>query len=103
MNLNNMQGMMKQVQKMQQNMMKEQEELHNRTFSKTSASDLVTVVATGDKKIQSIDIKEDLLDPEDPDMLQDLLVTTINDLMSEIDETTERVMGKFTRGMNLPF
>lgn len=99
----NMQGMMKQMQKMQQDMMKEQENLQNREFTKTAPSDLVTVKALGNKQLTHIDIKEELLDPEDSDMLEDVLLTTINQLMSEIDAETERVMGRFTRGMNLPF
>lgn len=103
MNMGNMQGMMKQVQKMQQDMMKEQENLQQKTFTKTSAGDLVTITALGNKQVQNIDIKQEVLDPDDPDMLQDLLVTTFNDLMTEIDRETERVMSRFTRGMNLPF
>lgn len=101
--MGNMQGMMKQVQKMQQDMMKEQENLQQREFTKTSAGDLVTITAYGNKHIKSIDLKPEVLDPEDTDMAQDLLVTTFNDLMDAIDSETERVMSRFTRGMNLPF
>lgn len=99
----NMQAMMRQVQKMQKEMTEEQERLQEKVFTQRSANDLVVVEMLGNKRLQNIEMKADLLDPEDPDMLKDLLLTTINAAMSEVDAETERVMGRFTRGMNLPF
>ena len=99
----NMQNMMKQVQKMQQDMMKEQEALQQKEFTKEAPGKVLTVTATGDKKITALTLNEEVLNPEDKEMIEDVLLTTLNELFSEIDSETERVMGRFTRGMNLPF
>lgn len=98
-----MQNMMKQVQKMQQDMVKEQEALQSKIFTKQAPGNMLTITATGDKKITSIDINEDILSAEDKEMIEDVLLTTMNELFTNIDQETERVMGRFTRGMNLPF
>lgn len=101
--MGNMQGMMKQVQKMQKEMAKAQEQLHAQQFVHASANELVTVTMTGDRRLVDVTIKPELLDPEDVEMLQDLLVATLNDTLATIDAQTERTMGQYTRGFNLPF
>lgn len=98
-----MQNMMKQMQKMQKDMMNAQQQLNETVFTATSASNLVKISATGNKKVTDIQIDPAVLDPEDPDMLQDLLITTWNDLLTQIDSNVEQTMGRFTQGMNLPF
>lgn len=98
--MGNMQGMMKQVQKMQKDMEKEQEELNKKEFSGKAANDYVQVTATGDRTIKDVQIKEDVIDPEDPEMLQDLIVTAVNDCLENIEKETKQTMGKYTK--NIP-
>ena len=97
----NMQGMMKKVQKMQQDMLKMQEELKNRTVEAT-AGGAVTVVVTGRKTVEKVTIAPSAVDPEDVEMLEDLVTTAINEAMRKVDEMTEKEMGKITGGMKLP-
>ncbi len=98
----NMQGMMKKVQKMQQDMLKMQEELKNRTVEATAGGGAVTVVVTGRKTVEKITIAPSAVDPEDVEMLEDLVTTAINEAMRKVDEMTEKEMGKITGGMKLP-
>lgn len=98
----NMQGMMKKVQKMQQDMLKMQEELKNRTVEATAGGGAVTVVVTGRKTVEKVTIAPSAFDPEDVEMLEDLVTTAINEAMRKVDEMTEKEMGKITGGMKLP-
>ena len=100
--MNNMQGMLKKVQKMQAEMTKLQEDLKTRTAEATSGGGAVTAVANGNKEVVSITIKPEAVDPEDVEMLQDLIVTAVNDAMKKIDAMTETEMGKITGGMKMP-
>lgn len=102
-NMGNMQGMMQKVQKMQKEMAKEQQLIEETVFEKSDNNALVTIKMKGNRQLTDIDIKPELLDPEDVDMLQDLLVSTINDVISEIEKTTDDRLGKYTKGLNLPF
>ncbi|EOH97856.1 YbaB/EbfC family DNA-binding protein [Enterococcus pallens ATCC BAA-351] len=97
--MGNMQGMMKQMQKMQKEMMKAQEELNAKEFFGASANDLVKVVFTGDKTMKAMEINPELIDPEDPDMLQDMVILAVNDALTKISEETEETMGKYTKGL----
>ena len=98
----NMQGMMKKVQKMQQDMLKMQEEPKNRTVEATAGGGAVTVVVTGRKTVEKVTIAPSAVDPEDVEMLEDLVTTAINEAMRKVDEMTEKEMGKITGGMKLP-
>lgn len=98
----NMQGMMKKVQKMQQDMLKMQEELKNRTVEATTGGGAVTVVVTGRKTVEKVTIAPSAVDPEDVEMLEDLVTTAINEAMRKVDEMTEKEMDKITGGMKLP-
>ena len=98
----NMQGMMKKVQKMLQDMLKMQEELKNRTVEATAGGGAVTVVVTGRKTVEKVTIAPSAVDPEDVEMLEDLVTTAINEAMRKVDEMTEKEMGKITGGMKLP-
>ena len=93
--------MMKQAQKLQKQMQASQEEIANTTFVGKSAQDLVTAEFTGERKLTSLTIKSDIIDPEDPDTLQDLVVDAVNDALAQIEKITEQKMGKFSKG--LPF
>ncbi|MGY3736737.1 YbaB/EbfC family nucleoid-associated protein [Lactococcus taiwanensis] len=97
----NMQSMMKQAQKLQKQMQASQEEIANTTFVGKSAQDLVTAEFTGERKLTSLTIKSDIIDPEDPDTLQDLVADAVNDALAQIEKITEQKMGKFSKG--LPF
>lgn len=100
--MKNMNQMMKQVKKMQDQMMKAQEELGNETVEGTAGGGVVTVTANGHKKVMSIVIKPEAVDPDDVDMLQDLVLTAVNDALTKADELANKNMGQFTGGLNLP-
>ncbi|HLS08958.1 YbaB/EbfC family nucleoid-associated protein [Lentibacillus sp.] len=98
----NMNNMMKQMQKMQKKMMKAQEELHEMTFEASAGGGMVKVTANGKKEITDVEISEEVVDPDDIDMLQDLILTATNDVIQQIEDKTNETMGQFTKGMNLP-
>lgn len=100
--MGNMQGMLKKVQKMQADMAKMQENLKGRTFESTMGGGAVAVVVNGKKEVVSIKINPEAVDVDDMEMLEDMLVSAINDGMKQVDETTEKEMSKITGGMKLP-
>lgn len=95
----NMQQLLKQAQKMQQDMMKAQEELQVTEFTASSGGGMVTVSANGAKQILSVKIKPEAVDPDDVEMLEDLVLAAVNSVMEEIDKTTQDKMGAFSGGM----
>ncbi|MFC6294573.1 YbaB/EbfC family nucleoid-associated protein [Lactiplantibacillus daoliensis] len=97
--MGNMQNMMKQMKKMQQQMTTEQAALNEQTFTGKAPDDMVTVTFTGDKKMQDIAIKPAAVDPDDVDMLQDLVVAAVNDALAQVDAQTQSTMGKYTKGL----
>lgn len=99
--MGNMQGMMKQVQKMQKEMGEAQEKLNETEFTGSSTNDLVKVVFAGNRRMKDIQINDEVVDPEDTEMLQDLIVMAVNDVLEKIDTESEKTMGKYTKG--LPF
>lgn len=100
--MGNMQGMLKKVQKMQADMMKLQEDLKSRTVETTVGGGAVSVVVSGKKELKSIKIAPSAVDPEDVEMLEDLIISAVNEGMRKVDEMTEKEMGKVTGGMKLP-
>ncbi|KEO81473.1 YbaB/EbfC family nucleoid-associated protein [Tumebacillus flagellatus] len=100
--MKNMQQLMKQAQKMQEQMMKAQEELGNKTVEGTAGGGVVSIVVSGHKQVQSVTIKPEAVDPDDVEMLQDLVLAAINEAMKKVDEMTQAEMGKYTKGMNMP-
>jgi hypothetical protein len=97
--MGNMQGMMKKMQKMQKEMAQAQENLNQTEFVGSANNDLVTVTFTGDKKLQSVNIKEEIVDPDDVEMIEDLVLLAVNDALEKVDAETEKVMGKYTKGL----
>ncbi|KRK45735.1 MULTISPECIES: YbaB/EbfC family nucleoid-associated protein [Dellaglioa] len=95
----NMQGMMKQMQKLQKEMTKDQDALNQTEFVGEASNGLVKVTFTGDKKMTDISIKEEVVDPDDVDMLQDLVIMAVNDAMTKIETTTADKLGKYSQGM----
>ncbi|AEF92934.1 UPF0133 protein ybaB [Desulfotomaculum nigrificans CO-1-SRB] len=98
----NMNKMMKQVQKMQADMARMQEELANRTVEATAGGGVVKVVASGRQEIVSITIKPEAVDPDDVEMLQDLILTAVNDALRQSQEMVAKEMAKLTGGLNIP-
>ncbi|MBD3949023.1 YbaB/EbfC family nucleoid-associated protein [Tuanshanicoccus lijuaniae] len=102
-NMGNIQGMLQKAQKLQKEMDKEQAKIEETVFEKSDNNQLVTVKMTGNYQITELTIAPDLLDPDDVEMLQDLVLSTVNDLITDINTTTKERLGKFSKGMNLPF
>ncbi|MTH55732.1 YbaB/EbfC family nucleoid-associated protein [Bacillus mangrovi] len=100
--MGNMQKMMKQMQKMQKDMEKAQEELVEKKVEGTAGGGMVTVIANGNREILEVNIKEEVVDPEDIEMLQDLILAATNDALKKVEEMTSQTMGQFTKGMNMP-
>lgn len=101
--MGNMQGMMKKMQKMQKEMVEAQDALNAQTFEGTAGGGMVKVVMNGQRQMLEINLDESVVDPEDIEMLQDLVVIATNEALKKVEETTNATMGKFTQGMNLPF
>lgn len=100
--MGNMQAMMKKVQKMQAEMVKAQEALQARIFTASVGGGAVTVSMNGKKELQSIKLSPQAVDPEDVEMLEDLLLSAFKEVMQQIDEASEKEMGKITGGIKLP-
>ncbi len=100
--MKNMNTMMKQAQKLQKKMLKTQEELAKKTVEASSGGGMVKVVATGAQKIQSITLEKEIIDPEDIEMLQDLILAAVNDALNKSQEMVSAEMGKLTGGFNIP-
>jgi len=95
-------NMMKQAQKLQAKMMKMQEELGDKTTEATAGGGMVKAVANGKQQIVSIKIEKEVVDPEDIEMLQDLIMAAINDALAKSQEMVSQEMGKLTGGLNIP-
>lgn len=98
----NMNNMLKQVQKMQKEMEKTQSQLEEKEVEVTAGGGAITVKVNGKKELLDIQIKPEVVDPDDVEMLQDLIVAAINEAMREADEMVSKEMGKITGGMNIP-
>ncbi len=94
--------MLKQVQKMQSEMVKVQEELNNRTLEATSGGGAVRCVVSGARELQEIVIDPSLLQEDDVEMLQDLIIAAVNEAMRAAEKMVNDEMGKITGGMGLP-
>ena len=97
--MGNMQGMMKQVQKMQKEMAEAQELLNKTEFTGKATNELVKAVFTGDRRMKDIQINEEVVDPDDIEMLQDLIVAAVNEALRQVDEANSSVMSKLTGGL----
>ena len=98
----NMNAMIRQAQKMQDEITKLQDDIEEREFSATSGGGAVEVVLTGKKTIKSLTIKPDVVNADDVEMLQDLIISAVNEGISKIEEVTEEEMSKITGGVSLP-
>ncbi|HLR33915.1 MAG TPA: YbaB/EbfC family nucleoid-associated protein [Tissierellales bacterium] len=100
--MGNMGGMMKQMQKAQKQMEKLQQELEEKEVEASAGGGAVTVKANGKKEIVSISIDEDVVDPEDVEMLEDLVMAAVNEALREAEDLMAEGMKKLTGGMNIP-
>ena len=98
----NMNSMIKQAQNMQDQITELQEDIEARDFSATAGGGAVEVVLTGKKTIKSLTLKPEVVDPEDIEMLQDLIISAVNEAVNNIESTTEAEMSQITGGVSLP-
>ena len=94
--------MMKKIQKMQKDMLKAQKDIEESVFTGSAAGGMVTIEVKGTKEINKVNINPSVVDPEDVEMLEDVILLALNDAFRQVDEKTESTMGQFTRGMNIP-
>jgi DNA-binding YbaB/EbfC family protein len=100
--MKNMNSMMKQAQKLQKKMLKTQADLATKTIEASSGGGMVKVIANGAQKIESIILEKEVVDPEDVEMLQDLILAAVNDALNKSQEMVSSEMGKLTGGLNIP-
>ncbi len=93
----NIQAMMKQAQKLQKDMMEEKEKIDKMEFESTNS--FVAAKVNGKKEVMEVKINQEKLDKEDIEMLQDIIMVAINNCLKQVDEETEKKMGKYTQGM----
>lgn len=98
----NMQAMIKQAQKMQEDMAVKQEELEATEFKAAAGGGVVEVTMTGKKQITALTIKPEVVDPEDIEMLQDLIIGVVNECIRNVEDKTSEEMEKITGGFNVP-
>jgi len=95
-------NMMKQAQKLQSKMLRLQEEMGDKTVEATAGGGMVKAVANGRQQITSIEIEKEVVDPEDVEMLQDLVLAAVNDALVKSQEMVSQEMSKLTGGLNIP-
>ena len=96
-------NMIKQAQKMQQDMQKMQEELENTEYTAQAGGGVVSATVSGKHELKSLAIDPEAVDPEDVEMLQDLIVAAVNEAMRTASSDAAASMGQLTGGLNLPF
>ena len=97
----NQAAMMKQAQKMQQEMLRMQEEMENKTYTATSGGGMVSATVNGKHEILNLEIKPDAVDPDDVEMLQDMVIAAVNEAMRTADTDASSNMSRLTGGLNL--
>lgn len=95
----NMNNLMKQAQRMQRQMEEGQKELETKEFTAKAGGGAVEAVVNGKKELLRINISEDAVDPEDVEMLQDMIVAAVNEAMKQADEASQELMGRMTGGL----
>ncbi len=100
--LGGMGGLMKQAQKMQNRILKVQEEMAEKTIEASAGGGMVTVIANGRQEIVSIKVEKEVVDPDDVEMLEDLILAAVNDALKKSQQMMAEEMQKITGGMNIP-
>ena len=98
----NMQQLARQAKKLEQQMTKMQEELESREYEASSGGGMVTVKFNGKRELLSLSINPEAVDPDDVEMLEDMVMAAVNEALREAADTTEREMSKLTGGLNMP-
>ncbi|MBR5258150.1 MAG: YbaB/EbfC family nucleoid-associated protein [Clostridia bacterium] len=98
----NLQNLARQAQKLQQQMTEKQQELEARQFEASAGGGMVTAVVTGKKQLAALTIKPEAVDPDDVEMLQDMIMAAVNEAIKAADEAVESEMGRLTGGLNMP-
>ena len=98
----NMQAMIRQAQKMQEDMAAKQEELNERKYDVSAGGGVVSIKINGKKEILAIDLKPEIVDPDDIETLSDILVAAVNEAIKRVDDTNNAELNKITGPMNLP-
>ena len=98
----NMQQLARQAQKLQQQMTEKQAELEAQEFEASAGGGMVTAKVTGKKQLVALTIKPEAVDPEDVELLQDMVLAAVNEAIKQAEETVEREMGKITGGIGMP-
>jgi len=98
----NMQKQLQQAQALQRQMEQMQAELEEKEFTATAGGGAISVKANGRKEILSLTIDKEVVDPDDVEMLQDLIIAAVNEAMRQVDAASESEMGKLTGGLNIP-
>lgn len=97
----NQAAMMKQAQKMQQEMLRMQEEMENKTYSATAGGGMVTATVNGKHEVMNLEINPEAVDPDDVEMLQDMVIAAVNEAMRTADAEAANNMSRLTGGLNL--
>lgn len=98
----NMQSMLRQAQKMQESIEEKKAELEEKEYVVSSGGGMVEITVKGNHEVKAIGINPEVVDPEDVEMLEDMLVAAFNEAMRQIDEESERELEKVTGGLNIP-
>ena len=100
----NMNNLMKQAQRMQRQMEEKQQELETKEFTATAGGGAVSVTVSGKKEVVRVKLSEEVVDPDDIEMLQDLIVAATNEALKQAEEASAQMMGKMTGGLGgFPF
>lgn len=94
-------NMMKQAQKMQQDMIKMQQELEEKTYTAAAGGGAVSATVSGKKEVLSIELSPDVVDPDDTEMLSDLIIAAVNEALRKAESSSSEAMSKLTGGLNL--
>ena len=100
--MGNMNQMLKQAQKMQENMLKAKEEVEQKSVQASAGGGMVEVTITGKKEIKQISIKPEIVDPEDVEMLEDLVMAAVNEAIRKVEDTSNAEMEKITGSLHIP-
>ncbi|MBR5559054.1 MAG: YbaB/EbfC family nucleoid-associated protein [Oscillospiraceae bacterium] len=100
--MGNMQQMLRQAQKMQEAMAEKQAELEEKEYTTTAGGGVVEVTINGKKEITSLNLKPEIVDPDDVEMLQDLVMAAVNEAIRTVEDTSSAEMSKITGSMNMP-
>ena len=97
----NQAAMIKQAQKMQQDMLRMQEEMENKTYTAAAGGGMVKATVNGKHQLMALEIKEEAVDPDDVEMLQDMVIAAVNEAIREADTDSANNMSRLTGGLNL--